>query len=293
MYLNGRNCPLCNGKSFGLGYPYQTSFNFKLYKYLSCNDCNSVYVDPVPDKLTFTKMYSQSEYHNYYYQEDIDINEYRISVAFLKKYTIFGSNILDYGCGMGHFIIALKEQEFDAIGVEFDSELAKNTSNRINCEIISVDEFNNDKKNIKFDAIHFGDVLEHLPDPSLTLLSILNNLKNGGLIYAEGPLERNPSPVFWARSIIGKVKHFINPNFLDNHPPRHLYFTGSKQQQEFFFRISPKIKLVHWEVFETGWPYNSKGIRKIIANFAMKIGGIKVFNIIFGNKYRGIFSYHE
>lgn len=44
----------------------------------------------------------------------------------------------------------------------------------------------------RFDAIHLGDVLEHLPHPA-SLLRELEPL--GGVFFIEGPLENNPSLV--------------------------------------------------------------------------------------------------
>jgi SAM-dependent methyltransferase len=238
-------------------------------------------------------MYAQHDYHYHFYQEDNNLEEYRASAAFLRKHLASGGRVLDYGCGMGHFLIALREQGFKPFGVEFDPDAAKAAALRTNCEVISVDGFMQSTIERPFDAIHLGDVLEHLPNPAETLSQLLAYLKPGGLLFAEGPLERNASPVFWARSLMGEIKRRIKPGLAANHPPTHLYFTGAQQQRAFFSRVSANLTLLKWEVFETGWPYSTKGLRRHIAAFAKELGGKSILNTTFGNKFRGIFALHR
>jgi SAM-dependent methyltransferase len=235
-------------------------------------------------------MYAHHSYHHQFYKEDNDLTEYRESAALLTKYLASGARVLDYGCGMGHFLIALREQGFKPFGVEFDPGAARASAQRTDCEIFTVDDFMQSTLDQTFDAIHLGDVLEHLPDPAATLCHLLGHLGPGGLLYAEGPLERNASPVFWVRSIIGAIKHLANPSIISSHPPTHLYFTGPKQQHAFFSRVSPSLVLLEWEVFETGWPYQTKGVKRLIAAFAKKLGGKTILNKTFGNRFRGVFA---
>jgi SAM-dependent methyltransferase len=235
-------------------------------------------------------MYTQHDYHDKFYIEDLNLTEYRSSAAMLSKHLAKGGRVMDYGCGMGHFLITLRELGFNPFGVEFDPDAAKAAALRTKCEVISVEDFMQSTINHSFDAIHLGDVLEHLPDPQATLSQLLSCLKPGGLLYAEGPLERNASPVFWTRSLIGKIKRLLKPSFTASHPPNHLYFTGSDQQLAFFNRLSPNLTLLQWEVFETGWPYSTKGVKKQVAAVAKKLGGKTIFNATFGNKFRGIFE---
>lgn len=274
-----------------MGYPYVTEFNSKRFGYHTCGNCNTVFVDPVPDVGTFSKMYAQHEYHDQFYQDDSNLAEYRVSVERLSRHLEQGSRVLDYGCGMGHFLIALREQGFEPFGVEFDPDAAKAAALRTQCEVVSVDAFLQSHIDQPYDAIHLGDVLEHLPDPAATLAQLVRHLRPGGLLYAEGPLERNASPVFWARSLMGGIKRRLKPGLTAKHPPTHLYFTGSQQQRAFFSRVSPKLKLEHWEVFETGWPYSTAGVKQHIASVAKKLGGKTILNATFGNKFRGIFSF--
>jgi SAM-dependent methyltransferase len=234
-----RPCPLCGSDAASPGYPYATEFNSKHFGYHTCGKCKSVFVDPIPDTDTFSKMYAQHEYHDRFYQQDNSLAEYRASAKLLSKQLEMGSRVLDYGCGMGHFLIALREQGFTPFGVEFDPDAATAAASRTGCEVISVDAFFSSPIARPFDAIHLGDVLEHLPDPATTVSQLIACLRPGGLLYAEGPLERNASPVFWARSVIGVIKRRLKPGFTATHPPTRLYFTGSQQQFAFFSGYHP------------------------------------------------------
>jgi hypothetical protein len=48
--------------------------------------------------------------------------------------------------------------------------------------------------------------------------------------------------------------------------------------------------VVHWEVYETGWPYASGGApKRSIAGLANVLGGKTLLGWTFGNRFRGIF----
>jgi len=133
-------------------------------------------------------------------------------------------------------------------------------------------------------------VLEHLPNPAATLKELLCYLKPNGVLFVEGPLEINPSPVYWASHIFGALKRLVRPNFIATHPPTHLFRADAKQQLAFFSYIEPSCELKYWQVYETGWPYINGGtIKHAIASFANAIGGKKFLGITFGNRFRGVF----
>lgn len=73
------------------------------------------------------------------------------------------------------------------------------------CPTFSLADFMSERDKSSYDALHFGDVLEHLPDPSATLRELLGFVKPGGLLFA--------SPVYWAARLFGAVKKRLKPNF--------------------------------------------------------------------------------
>lgn len=258
---------------------------------MRCATCISVFVDPVPDSATFARMYAKAAYHDCHY-EDKEGGEYAASAQLLKQYLPVGASVLDYGCGVGGFLIALGNVGFVPYGVEFDRDAADCAGQKAGCMTMSVDDFLSQPAKPVFDSIHFGDVLEHLPDPASTLKTLLGNLKPGGVLFVEGPLEINPSPVYWAAHLFGAIKRMVRPQFVASHSPTHLFRTNAKQQLVFFSRVEPSLDLRHWEVYETGWPYASGGtVKRLIAGLAIRLSGKLIDGSAFGNRFRGVFAY--
>lgn len=144
----------------------------------------------------------------------------------------------------------------------------------------------------QYNVNHLGDVLEHLPDPAATLTQMLGYLKPGGLLFVEGPLEVNPSPFYWASRLFGTMKHGLRPNFVGSGKPTHLFRTGGHQELAFFKRVEPGPELLHWQIFETGWPYDSGNVvKRFIAKAAILMSGKTIAGMTFGNRFTVIFRY--
>jgi SAM-dependent methyltransferase len=248
-----------------------------------------VFVDPVPDADTFAKMYAKASYHDAHYI-DGDPGHYESSAKLLADFLPKGASVLDYGCGLGLFLKALQAEGFLVTGVEFDQEAADYAATNVGCPAFAVTDFLSRPHVAAYDALYLGDVLEHLPQPSATLLELLGFVKPGGLLFVEGPLENNPSPVFWAARLFGAAKRRIRPAFVGGSPPTHLLRVNASQQLAFFARIEPGLSRLHWDVHETGWPYASGGPpKRAIASVAMALGGKQICGASFGNRFRGVF----
>ena len=281
-----RSCPLCGSSSGDLAFPYATRFNGVDFKYLRCIGCSSVFVDPVPDDQTFALMYAKDIYHDCHY-DGVDETAYHESAHLLREYHADAETVLDYGCGIGAFLKALGGEGFKPFGVEFDEDAAKLASKNANCTVLSVSAFHKLPPPPQFDVIHLGDVLEHLPEPDITLRELLAYLKPGGILFIEGPLEINPSPVYWAANLFGWIKRQLKPATISGHAPTHLFRTGEKQQKDFFVRVVPNIEITFWQVYEKGWPYIRGGVvKRFIARTAILLGGRKINTVTFGNRFK-------
>jgi hypothetical protein len=114
------------------------------------------------------------------------------------------------------------------------------------------------------------------------LRELLAYVRPGGLLFVEGPLEDNPSPVFWAASLFGTVKRRLQPGAIDATALTHLLRFDPTRQQAFFTRVDPSLTLAHWEVRETGWPYAHGGtVKRAIASLARALGGRMLLGAIF------------
>ena len=176
---------MCGGQAGDAAFPYATVFNAQRFDYLRCLSCGAVFVDPVPDTITFELMYTKDAYHDRHYFGG-ECEEYAISAQMLRKFLPEGAAVLDYGCGFGAFLKALRSGGLIPTGAEFDAGAAKFAASCSQERVYSVAEFEALADKPLFDAVHFGDVLEHLPDPLNTLRTLLRLLRPGGLVFAEG-----------------------------------------------------------------------------------------------------------
>ena len=283
-----RKCTVCGGENPGKPvFPYCTYFNNKQFDYLKCSRCSSVYVDPVPDDRTLALMYLKESYHDQHYNHQTD-QEYLDSCQLLRKFLDKYSLVLDYGCGLGHFLEGIKANSLSPFGVDFDEEAAKVASKRTDTLVLTVHEFEKMKNKPIFDAIHLGDVLEHLKEPSDTLNQLLQLLRPGGILFVEGPLERNPSLVYFSSRMFGGIKKLMFSNYGGEHPPYHLFQLNAKQQIEFFNNLDANLTMKVWSIYETGWPYKGGNlIKRIISELSILISKSIDFN--FGNRFKAIF----
>jgi 2-polyprenyl-3-methyl-5-hydroxy-6-metoxy-1,4-benzoquinol methylase len=247
-----------------------------------------VFVDPVPDEETYHRMYEKSNYHDAYY-ENADVEAYLVSAGMLREHLSEGARVLDYGCGTGEFLRALREVGLEPFGVEFDHAAAQAASRNTGCVVLTVDQFWASEES-GFDAVHLGDVLEHLPEPATLLKDLIARLRPGGLLFGEGPLEINPSPVYWCALIFGWLKRMLRPGFVASHSPTHLFRANARQQLAFFYRVDPRLTLQKWELYETGWPYAQGGaVKRAISGLAIRSASGRAFRGVLGNRFRGLF----
>ena len=281
-------CTLCQSGNNHISFPFSFAFNGSKFNHRFCKDCHCVFIDPIPSEDDFNKIYQTNNYHEQYYV-DTDLSEYVKSSKLLSEFLSPNqSNVLDYGCGYGHFLKTLSDIGFDALGVEFDKGACLKAEEYSGCPVKDISEFTS-SYNKKFQAIHLGDVLEHLPNPHQTLSELINLLDNKGVIFIEGPLETNPSLVYWASKLFGIIKKVLISKEQYGEPT-HLIRVNERTQLNFLLALNPRVSCLHWEVYETGWPYVNNGfLRNIIARLAIFFGGKRFFSLRMGNRFRGIF----
>lgn len=102
-----------------------------------------------------------------------------------------GSRVLEFGCATGYMSEVLAEQRgCTVVGVELDPEAAREAEahcERViagDAERLDYDELLGDER---FDAILFGDVLEHLREPGALLVRLRPFLAEGGAVIASLP----------------------------------------------------------------------------------------------------------
>ena len=103
------------------------------------------------------------------------------------KELIKGSEILDFGCGIGGFIQLSKKISKRSVGLELNITNREYLNNiGVQC-VHTLSELNDDK----FDLITLNHVFEHLNDPINILIELQKYLKDDGIIIIEVPHARD------------------------------------------------------------------------------------------------------
>lgn len=103
------------------------------------------------------------------------------------NYQLPPAKCLELGCGHGGFVALLRQLEFDAMGLELSPwvvDYAKDVF-KIPMLLGPIEQQQIDDSSI--DLIILMDVLEHLPDPNVTLRNCINLLKPDGKLIIQSP----------------------------------------------------------------------------------------------------------
>lgn len=244
---------MCGGSPTGVVFPYGTCWSGRRFETLGCGSCGSAFVDPLPSSDDFVRMYDQDQYHDQYYQ----LHEQDTLTTLLPQVRSFlkpGGNLLDFGCGNGFFLKTATEAGFRCDGVELDARTREWAAANSGCEVISLEQAVDKKR--RYDIIHLGDVLEHLPDPAGTLRQLQVLLGPDGGFFLEGPLENNPSLVHFFSRAYGVLKKMLGRPLLAEFPPFHLFRTNAGAQRQFLEKMMG-YDVRMFVVVEDGWPYRT------------------------------------
>jgi SAM-dependent methyltransferase len=292
-------CILCGGSlSSGpllAGYRWRDqSFWFR-----QCRDCGSSVVDPLPSEEQLTEIYRQDQYHDVHCA---DVDDEITPTAWSDIVPMLGrvARLLDFGCGNGTFLKQAASSGFEAVGVELDPLARERAARNSGCPVLSQDELKSRVQ--RFDVIHLGDVLEHLPAPVSMLRQLEELLAEGGLFFIEGPLEENASLVRLCNRLFTHVKSAVGKELLSSNPPTHLSRTSARSQRRFFHETMG-YELLFFAVSETGWPYltaasdgDSKfrpaaALRSMIGRAAVMAAGLNpILRLQLGNRFAALLS---
>jgi 2-polyprenyl-3-methyl-5-hydroxy-6-metoxy-1,4-benzoquinol methylase len=125
-----------------------------------------------------------------HYHSEFDVaNENNSHAAMLR---MVGSNkrVLEAGCASGHVSEKLHAQACTVVGIEIDASVVEPATQWL--ERVIVGNFDDgtlwsELEGELFDAILFGDVLEHLKDPLATLREAVKHLEPSGFVVISVP----------------------------------------------------------------------------------------------------------
>jgi 2-polyprenyl-3-methyl-5-hydroxy-6-metoxy-1,4-benzoquinol methylase len=125
-----------------------------------------------------------------HYHTSIDPDEENDAHSCLLRMVGFNKRVLEAGCASGHVSEALKAQGCSVVGVEIDAQVVKAAEQWV--ERVIIGNFDDGQlwdelEGEFFDAVLFGDVLEHLKDPLSTLQESMKHLNETGAVVISVP----------------------------------------------------------------------------------------------------------
>jgi SAM-dependent methyltransferase len=156
---------------------------------------------------------------------------------------------VDYGCGSGLLLLEAQRLGWQALGVEWDTGVAKRTSNFTGLAVVGSRDATALLGSSTADVLHLGDVIEHLTCVEKQMPEILNLLKPNGLLLAQGPLQANFT-IF--QFILRMIRPMTRSLWRTEVAPQHVLLASATGQRAFFRRLG--LHEVGFDVWETNWP---------------------------------------
>ncbi len=192
------NCPVCLSENFFqlykptlkknevpvIGYDFENEDQKKTFGYSKCNNCTHIFSNPVIKDLH--KFYVDKADESYIENSKFRILSYEHVVNTIYKFKPSG-NLLDFGSGMGDFLVAAIKKGYKCVGLELSNFSSKISISKGHYVIKkNLYEAEEDLKrataNENFDIIVMMGVIEHLERPDQDLKKISNYLNPGGLV---------------------------------------------------------------------------------------------------------------
>lgn len=296
MTTSSRRCPLCDGQPTGETFPYRSRWEDREYTYLRCGGCGTAYLDPLPSEAVLSALYAPESYFASDDPTALDPAGHRPSIDLLTRLPGSRSKLLDFGCGNGAFMVAAHAAGFDVSGIEYTADGIASVRRATG---LPVDDLHSAiSKGTRFDVVHLGDVLEHVPQPFDLMRTLERLLAPDGLFFIEGPLQNNASIVQIATVVAKGIRRRLGRDRIPTYPPYHLLLTHASAQKAFFTdRLGYRALL--FDVLENGWPYRGQartggigGITKEGIALAAVLGARVQLPRwpVLGNRFQGLFE---
>lgn len=110
---------------------------------------------------------------------------------------VVGGRLLDVGCGSGNYLYSLRELGWEVYGVEVDVGAAHYACDRLGLNVLPGTLEEARFPEAFFDVVAMRQVLEHLPNPSGSLMEVYRVLKPDGKLMVEVPNIASPSAMLF------------------------------------------------------------------------------------------------
>jgi SAM-dependent methyltransferase len=185
-----------------------------------CAGCGLRYMNPQPTEAELTDIYGEAYYVSVDSRErgyDGYVTEAenwrRTFRDRLRDLPATPGKLLDVGAATGFFVEQANAVGWDAIGVEPSQWAAEYARNELGVDVRTGTLESMEFADASFDVVTLWEVIEHLPDPRVTLAEIRRILRPGGRLVLSTPDSRSLAARLSGRRWLGWRK-----------VPEHLFF---------------------------------------------------------------------
>lgn len=240
-------CPLCGGSDSEWSWLDRVFYLGHEYRYRECRTCGSLFCDPMPSDQVLSHMYGAGYQTAFDDAAQVTVDPKQPEIVLQWLQSSRRGVFVDYGCGAGKLIRQARELGWESIGVEFDPKVATAVAAATGCRVLTPDEAS--QRTIQADLLHIGDVIEHLTRIESQMPAVVDLLRPGGIILAQGPLEANANLFYGAiklaRRLSRRIKHAETA-------PYHVLLATRRGQRALFERFGTRE--LEFRMSEVSWP---------------------------------------
>lgn len=233
-------CPICESKSFSPFLNVKDHMVSKeIFSIVSCDNCGFRFTNPLPNEEEAGRFYQDEAYVSHSSTQKGFINKVYNQV---RKVTLnqklkwvnqfsHGKNLLDIGCGTGHFAALMNKNGYKVTGLEPDPIARENAKAMNKIDVKDISELSNIKSE-SIDVITMWHVLEHVYSLNESIRDYNRILKKDGVLLVAVPnLESYDAQFykeFWAAYDV----------------PRHLYHFRKIDIMNLFRNVEMELVIV-------------------------------------------------
>ena len=218
-------CPVCSHNTFEKHLDVVDHMITKEpFTIVRCTSCGFHFTQPRPEENVIGNYYKSEEYVSHSSSNKGIINTLyglvrnktlRQKVNWVSSFAK-GKELLDVGCGTGHFLHAAQTKGFHAIGLEPDEDARKFAQEQNNVKVCPLTELYTLRENT-FDVITMWHVLEHVYHLNEDIAQLKGLLKNNGYLFVAVPNMNSYDAFyykeFWAAYDVPRhLYHFKKPD---------------------------------------------------------------------------------
>ena len=184
------SCGICGSDAFTVLYPAGVA---QLNQIVRCDRCGLMYANPrkEADHVALEAERDEWEFaernRQRYEKEQLQVRDYVAARSLLGRLHPDRGKLIEVGSSCGFQLDALRSEGWDVLGIEPDRNAARHATQQLGIPSITslLEDAHLPAESV--DAVLMLHVIEHVPDPVVTLREIFRVLKQGGHLLLETP----------------------------------------------------------------------------------------------------------